>query len=622
MIAGPVDEEVEADAPLARIADRLDPDADLRNPEDDICFRNESRKETDKAEGFADDTTGLTIFELESLAALKRALIDFGKFSGLKCNVDKTVLMQIGNRVPLSQEIIDLGFTLVDEIKILGLSIDCNLENLDENFVLIHESIKKSVRYWSRYNLTLPGRINVAKSLLVSLLNYLGCFLMPKPATLNAIQKSVDDFIIGSEKIARARIYLPPDCGGLGCFKFDEFLSAQQCVWPLKAEISCRDNWRYNLKSLSYGNCLSLSWRNIDPNLNPILFGFGKSMERLRTCYDSSNENYLHATVLFNPMIFRGPGNKLTLDPDYLEADNNIELCYRLARLTIDDCYGQFGFISRVEFRILHGIDLTVNGYANLGAAVNHFVNRLSVNAINDGTSFPLFASLQLKKPGEKIRSILVKRRKKPFDLENNPTCKKFFEITGITYVGNELYSKNLTVWTWSGFSNRQKMFLFKFFNNTLGINVRTSHFAPNGTRICFFCSKLRVDERNDETFEHLFFSCPTVREWQSRFISKCFSELPALDASENKILWFLGLHGQQTNVLILSAIMTFQFCIWESKLRKVIPSFHTLYSNFIELFCQTFSQNSDIRKSGTRNNFSLCRTLLGDRQAVHDGGE
>jgi hypothetical protein len=71
MIAGPVDEEVEADAPLARIADRLDPDADLRNPEDDICFRNESRKETDKAEGFADDTTGLTIFELESLAALK-----------------------------------------------------------------------------------------------------------------------------------------------------------------------------------------------------------------------------------------------------------------------------------------------------------------------------------------------------------------------------------------------------------------------------------------------------------------------------------------------------------------------------------------------------------------------
>jgi hypothetical protein len=87
-------------------------------------------------------------------------------------------------------------------------------------------------------------------------------------------------------------------------------------------------------------------------------------------------------------------------------------LCYKLARLTIDDCYGQFGFISRVEFRILQGIDLTVNGYANLGTAVNHFVNRLSVNALNDGTSFPLFASLQLKKPGEKIRSTCQEKKK------------------------------------------------------------------------------------------------------------------------------------------------------------------------------------------------------------------
>jgi hypothetical protein len=74
------------------------PDEDEDEMEDDICFRNESNKETDKAEGFADDTTGLTLFELESLSTLKKILIDFGSFSGLQCNVDKTVLMQVGNR--------------------------------------------------------------------------------------------------------------------------------------------------------------------------------------------------------------------------------------------------------------------------------------------------------------------------------------------------------------------------------------------------------------------------------------------------------------------------------------------------------------------------------------------
>jgi hypothetical protein len=109
-------------------------------------------------------------------------------------------------------------------------------------------------------------------------------------------------------------------------------------------------------------------------------------------------------------------------------------------------------------------------------------VNRLTVNPINDGTSVPLNDKLQLKKPGAKIRSILQKRRKKPFNIETMPTCRNFFEITGLEFVGNELFSKNLSIWNRSGFTNRQKMFFYKFYNNTLGINVRTSHFVANGT--------------------------------------------------------------------------------------------------------------------------------------------
>jgi hypothetical protein len=42
-----------------------DPDVAEEEEEDDICFRNESNKETDKAEGFADDATGLSLFELD-----------------------------------------------------------------------------------------------------------------------------------------------------------------------------------------------------------------------------------------------------------------------------------------------------------------------------------------------------------------------------------------------------------------------------------------------------------------------------------------------------------------------------------------------------------------------------
>jgi hypothetical protein len=549
-------------------------------------------------------------------------LLEFGTFSGLQCNVNKTVLMQIGNRVPPTQEILDLGFTLVDEIKILGMTIDHSLSRLDENFESILASINKTIAYWKRFRLTVPGRINITKSLLVSLVNYLGCFIMPKHTTLNAIQKSIDDFIIGDDKIARNRLYLPPESGGLGCFKLDEFLYAQQCVWTLKAEISSRDNWRVNLRNYSHGNCMSLSWRNVDPNINPIIYGFGKAFEKLRTRHDGTNENYLHATVLYNPLIFRGPGDKLTLDPDYLEVANDLLICKKLSALTVGDCYGQFGFISRVEFRINFDIDLSLNGYANLGRAVNHFVNRLTVNPLNDGSSISLLNNLQLKKPGTKIRAILANRKKKPFNVETLPTCKTFFEITVLLYVGNDLFSKNLSLWNRSGFTNRQRTFFYKFYNNTLGLNVRTSHFVANGTRICFFCSKHRPNERNDETFIHLFFNCPTVRDWHSKFLTKCFPELPVMDDYRRKSFWFLGYNINNYSVFIQSAVLSFQFWIWEAKLKKLTPSFHSLFSQFYDSFCMAFKHSVEIRKSCLKINYTLCRSLLGNRQVADDGAE
>ncbi len=45
------------------------------NPEElnlPIEFKNESGRETDKAEGFADDTSGMSLFDIDSLSTLKK----------------------------------------------------------------------------------------------------------------------------------------------------------------------------------------------------------------------------------------------------------------------------------------------------------------------------------------------------------------------------------------------------------------------------------------------------------------------------------------------------------------------------------------------------------------------
>jgi hypothetical protein len=264
-------------------------------------------------------------------------------------------------------------------------------------------------------NLSLPGRINVIKSLLVSLINHLGCFLMPKPATLSALQKSLDDFALSKLRVARGRVTLPVDNGGLGLFKLDEFLTSQQSVWVLRADKSLRDNWRGDLFSLSGGNCLGFSHRNVDMASHPILHGFGLAFEKVCICHDNANENFLKASVLYNPLFFRGPGDKAVLDPEYLECADNRILCKKIANLRVENCFGMNGLSTRVELRHNFGIDLTITGYANLGRALNHFVNRLKANRAGDSTSVSLRENLNIKKPGPKIRASLVKKRKKTF---------------------------------------------------------------------------------------------------------------------------------------------------------------------------------------------------------------
>jgi hypothetical protein len=49
----------------------------------------ESNRETDKADGFADDNSTATLANFESLNELKKISTDFAKFSGLQCNVDR-----------------------------------------------------------------------------------------------------------------------------------------------------------------------------------------------------------------------------------------------------------------------------------------------------------------------------------------------------------------------------------------------------------------------------------------------------------------------------------------------------------------------------------------------------
>jgi hypothetical protein len=86
------------------------------------------------------------------------------------------------------------GFISTDTITLLGMEVKRYLSNQDEIFQKIHEKILGIARFWDLFKLSLPGRISIVKTLMLSQLNYLGCISTPSTGLLSNIQKTVDNF--------------------------------------------------------------------------------------------------------------------------------------------------------------------------------------------------------------------------------------------------------------------------------------------------------------------------------------------------------------------------------------------------------------------------------------------
>jgi hypothetical protein len=96
------------------------------------------------------------------------------------------------------------------------MEITSALDNTNEIFIDIGEKILNIILFWSRFRLSLCGRIAIIKTLIIPQLNYLGCILTPCRLVLDNIQELIDDFALDGLRINKARYYLPPCEGGLG----------------------------------------------------------------------------------------------------------------------------------------------------------------------------------------------------------------------------------------------------------------------------------------------------------------------------------------------------------------------------------------------------------------------
>jgi hypothetical protein len=194
---------------LPRFAMDLVPDPRRKGIDTDynVHFSQESHRETDKADGFADDNSTATEANIGSLQALKDICTEFSSFSGLQSNAEKTTLLKIGTVANLTEEILQLGFNVTDKVKLLGMDIDRTLSSLNNFFDDVAVKITQMIEHWERFYLTLPGRISICKTFMISQIGYLGSIIMPSDVQIKRLQDLLDKFCLGTLRLAKKRLY-------------------------------------------------------------------------------------------------------------------------------------------------------------------------------------------------------------------------------------------------------------------------------------------------------------------------------------------------------------------------------------------------------------------------------
>jgi hypothetical protein len=111
-----------------------------------------------------------------------------------------------------------------------------------------------------------------------------------------------------------------------------------------------------------------------------------------------------------------------------------------------------------------------------------------------------------------------------------------------------------------------------------------------------------------DETFEHLFYSCPSVKIVIAEFFLRFTGWNPANEVvTKNFIFTGTAPNTDQKNFFISVLSIVFNYYIWQCKLQKRLPAPAALY-NEIFYTMENIRRTSTTLRQDMQLNLPLCR--------------
>lgn len=197
-----------------------------------------------KISQLADDTS-VFISNPKSIGPVFKTLNNFRLCSGLKANIDKTKLYNIGATFFPKEEM--GGYTFEkDDIVLLGITITTDeKKSVEKNFSPRVRAIKNILKQWSRRKLSLKGKITVINALVVSLIVYPASVLITPINVLEEINRLLYTFLWDGKrpKIAAKILENKVKLGGLKMPNIFLKVKAWQLAWLQRAVRSPNNNW-------------------------------------------------------------------------------------------------------------------------------------------------------------------------------------------------------------------------------------------------------------------------------------------------------------------------------------------------------------------------------------------
>jgi hypothetical protein len=501
--------------------------------------------------------------------------------------------MRIGDlSSPIDQRILDLGFDIVDSCNLLGFTFSHNFDLGRLNEDKICDKIRKTIGFWTPFNLSIAGKVTVAKSLILPVFNYYATIINFGTGTVNRLEHMIEKFVTQGINISKEKIYGPIETGGLNLFKLSSFAATLQCSWIKRILDLQHDNWRVKMFFLNNTGILNISESDLG-NCGPVLAGIMKNFIFFREAFGAVANNFMKVPIVNNKkFMYTIGGEKFVFSQEFFLGEGNVQLNIR--DLTWENLTANMEIRPLQELNAGLSLNLTADAYRQLVKSFNS-IQKTYYNEKDKAMSLSEFFGT-IKKGSKKFRTVLQKQ--KNVKIKFKCPIKNYAKIVEIPDPEQTTARALNSRWQKSYYGSEIKTFLFKLYHNTLGVNGRVSHYNHEKSPACSFCTAGKNLPAEKETISHFFWHCP----FTAQSINQLLNSLVNFNVDLNNFFTGTGPDGKYKEALII-IFDTIKYSLWLTKTRKRLPTHHSVSSDFFYLIDIILGYNKKVESIVTECN-------------------